>query len=73
MEELVNANKLLCMNSGKVARYDKLDFFINDYNFLIENSLDLPNNLKLSKYLSERGLTIKPSLNENELIEELCK
>lgn len=73
MEELINADKLLCMNSGKVARYDNLNFFINDYNFLIENSLDLPNNLKLSKYLSERGLVIKPSLNKNELIEELCK
>lgn len=73
MEELKNATRILCMNKGKVAKYDTLDFYINNYNFLIENSLDLANNLRLSKLLIEGGIKVKPTLDEDALVEQLCK
>ncbi|MGL4948274.1 MAG: ATP-binding cassette domain-containing protein [Mycoplasma sp.] len=73
MEELKNASKIICMNSGKVAKNDNLDFYVNDYNFLVDNSLSLPNNLELCKNLTDGGIEVKPTLDIDELVEQLCK
>ncbi|MGL4951386.1 MAG: energy-coupling factor transporter ATPase [Mycoplasma sp.] len=73
MEELSNATKILCMHKGTIAKIDTLEYFVNDYNFLVENSLTLPNNLQLCKLLNDQGMDIKPSLNIDKLIGEICK
>lgn len=73
MEELKNATKILCMNQGKVARYAPIAEYIDDYEFLVKNSLELPISLKLCKALNNGGMKIKPSLKIDDVVREICK
>lgn len=73
MEELVNATKILCINKGNLVRFDTLDTYVKDYNFLIDNKMDLPKNLKLIKLLNEKGFKLEPSLDNDKLVRDLCK
>lgn len=73
MEELIQATKILCLNQGKLVKFDTLDAFVNNYHFLVDNKLDLPNNLKLIKVLNEKGLNLKPTLETKKLVEQICK
>ncbi|MGL4950500.1 MAG: ATP-binding cassette domain-containing protein [Mycoplasma sp.] len=73
MEELKNSSRILCMYKGEVARIDKLKHFVKDYEFLVNNSLSLPDNLELCKKLNDSGLKVEPSLSLDKLVGEICK
>ncbi len=73
MEEIKNANKILCMNQGTVAKFCTLDELVSDYQFLKEAKLDLPFNLKLIKLLKDQGLNVKLTLDDKQLVREICK
>lgn len=73
MEELKQASKILCMQDGKVAKFCDLDELIKDYEFLKKSKLDLPFTLKLSKLLNDKGMKINLTLDQQKLVEEICR
>ncbi len=73
MEELRQSTKILCLNKGVVAKYGKLDEFVKNQNFLLDNKLDLPSNMKLIKALNEKGFKLESTLDEDKLVRDLCK
>lgn len=73
MEELQNATRILFMSNGSVLRYDTPQNMLFDQKFLVDNSLDVPFTLKLSILLNKKNKKIKPTLNNKELINQLCK
>ena len=73
MEELKQADKILCLNNSKLVKYDVLDSYIKNYNFLIENKLDLPKNLKFISELQKHGIKIPASLDIDKVVNFLCK
>lgn len=73
MEELIQSDKILCMDNGRVARFCLLDELVNDYEFLKLSKLDLPFCLKLTKLLKDKGLKIDLTLDDNKLVEQLCR
>ena len=72
MEEIKNADKILCMEEGKVVRFCELNKLVNDYEFLKNTKLDLPFNLKLSYLLKSKGMDIDLTLNDDKLVREIC-
>ncbi len=73
MEELKQATKILCLNQGVLAKYGKLEEFVKNQKFLLDNKLDLPSNMKLIKLLNESGLKLESTLDEDKLVRDLCK
>ncbi len=73
MEELQQSTKILCLNKGKVAKYGKLEEFVHNERFLLDNKLDLPSNMKLIKLLNDKGYKLESSLDEDKLVRDLCK
>lgn len=73
MEELKQATKILCLNKGKVAKFDQLDEYVKNQNFLLDNKLDLPANMKLIKLLNDKGFKLESTLDEEKLLRDLCK
>lgn len=73
MEEIKNASMILCVKQGKVAKFCTVGELVNDYKFLKESKLDLPFNLKLLKLLKDKGLKVKLTLDDKQLVSEICK
>lgn len=76
MEEIINADKVLVINSGRVEKYDKPEKIFENEEFLKNNKLAIPFSLELSKVLREKNKSINLSLDRNKLVKqigELCK
>lgn len=73
MDEIINADKVLVMNQGKVVRYGKPEVILQEIDFLKRIRLDIPFILKVSSGLKKQGINIKEVLNERELVKQICQ
>jgi energy-coupling factor transport system ATP-binding protein len=71
MEEVVNADRVLIMNKGKVLKLGPPKEIFEDKEFLKNISLDIPFNLQLSKELSSTFPSIQPTLDLDNLIDQI--
>ena len=73
MEEVVNADKVIMMDKGKVVAIGTPnEVFVNEAN-LQNMKLDFPFTLKLATLLNQNGVEVKKTLEYHELIKELCQ
>ncbi|MCL6428952.1 Energy-coupling factor transporter ATP-binding protein EcfA1 [Spiroplasma sp. JKS002669] len=73
MDEILNADKVIVMNRGKLVRFDTPDEILKDWEYLQSIRLDIPFVLKLVLGLQERGVKVAKTLDEKELIANLCR
>lgn len=73
MDEIVNADKVIVMNKGKLVRYGTPEEILKEWEFLQSIHLDIPFVLKVSLGLKNKGINIKETLNEEELISNICQ
>lgn len=73
MDEIINADKIIVMNKGKLVRYGAPNEVLKEWEFLQSIHLDIPFVLKISLGLKKKGINISETLNEEELISSLCQ
>ncbi|WP_342276285.1 energy-coupling factor transporter ATPase [Spiroplasma endosymbiont of Nebria brevicollis] len=73
MDEIINADKVIVMNKGKLVRYGTPAEILKEWEFLQSIHLDIPFVLKVSLGLKNKGINIAETLNEEELISKLCQ
>jgi len=73
MDEIVNADKIIVMNRGKLVRYGTPNEVLKDWKYLQSIYLDIPFVLKVALGLKNLGLNISETLEEKELIANLCQ
>lgn len=73
MEEVVKADKVIVMSNGEVQYIGTPQEIFANEERLLKMQLDIPFTLKLAKTLKEKGLKIDLTLNNEELIEKICK
>ncbi len=73
LEEAVDADRLVVMDSGKIVLDGVPDKVLANRELLQEHGLRLPPLLELSMKLSDAGIIRKGVLSEDELVEELCR
>lgn len=73
MEEIINSDKIIVMNKGKIIRYGKSEDILFDQKLLQSVQLDIPFISKVIYNLKKNGLNIKNTLNIKELINEICQ
>lgn len=73
MDEVLNADKIIVMNKGKIVKCGKSHEILYDKNFLKSIHLDVPFVLKVINSLYSNGLKIKNTLNIRKLADEICR
>lgn len=73
MDEILHADKVIVMNNGKLVRFDKPEKILKDWKYLQSIHLDIPFVLKVALGLQEQGIKVEKTLNEKELVENLCR
>lgn len=73
MDEIINADKIIVMNKGKLVRYGTPAEILKEWEFLQSIHLDIPFVLKISLGLKNKGININETLSEEELISSLCQ
>ena len=74
MEEVIYANKVFVMNSGKITMQGSPKEIFSHINELREIRLDVPKATLLAEILRENGMNIsKGILTNEELVEEICR
>lgn len=71
MEEVVNADRVIIMEKGKVVQSGKPAEIFEDEQFLKNIKLDIPFTLQLSKLINEKNNNIKPTMNIKFLLEQI--
>lgn len=71
MEEVVNADKVIIMNKGEVLRVGKPNEIFENKEFLENIKLDIPIVLNLSLLLSKKDEKFKPTLDLNNLLNQI--
>lgn len=73
MEEVVRADKVIVMNNGEVQFIGTPKDIFADEEKLVKMKLDIPFTLKLAKLLKEKGMKIDLTLDNEELISQICQ
>ncbi|KAF5303882.1 hypothetical protein FQR65_LT18920 [Abscondita terminalis] len=73
MDEILNADKVLVMNAGKLVKFGTPSEVLGDKEFLRSIHLDIPFLGQMEEALEEVGIKLSPSSNIEELVEKLCK
>lgn len=73
MDEILNADKVIVMNKGKMVRYGTPTEILKEWDFLKSIHLDIPFVLEIALGLKQKGIDIKETLDEQELINSLCQ
>ncbi|MDE5599475.1 MAG: energy-coupling factor transporter ATPase [Ureaplasma sp.] len=73
MEEVIKADKVIVMEKGVVVEVGAPSEIFIDEEKMEKLKLDFPYTLKLSSLLSKEIKDIKPTLNKEELIEQICQ
>ncbi len=73
MDEILNADKVLVLNKGRVAKFAKPSEVLSDYDFLKSIKLDMPFIFNVIHSLKNAGLEIKETLDEGNLVEQICQ
>lgn len=73
MDEVINADKVIILESGKVVKIGKPEEVFVDEKFLNNISLSLPFTLKLSKLLKDKGIKVGLTVNKEKFVDDVCK
>lgn len=73
MEEVINADKVIVLNKGKIASQGKPEVIFTDEDELKKMALDFPFILKISCGLNKSNSKIKRTLNRSELVKNICQ
>lgn len=73
MDEVLNADKVIVMEKGKVKMIGKPSEIFVDEKKLKDLALDFPFSLKLSRLLKDKKVVNKLSINMDGLVESICK
>lgn len=72
MDEVINADKVIVMNQGKMVRFGKPENILKETAFLKSIALDIPFIFKVSQGLKQAGIDINETMDEEELVNQLC-
>lgn len=73
MEEVINADKVIVLNKGKIASQGKPEVIFTDEDELKKMSLEFPFILKIACGLNKSNSKIKRTLNRSELVKNICQ
>lgn len=73
MDEVLNADKVIVLEKGEIKMIGKPDEIFVDEASLKRMALDFPFLIKLSKYLKEKNVLSKITINLDELVDQVCK
>ncbi|AHF57400.1 energy-coupling factor transporter ATPase [Spiroplasma eriocheiris] len=73
MDEILNADKVIVMNKGKMVKCGKPEEILYDEDFLRSIHLDVPFVSKMIDFLKAAGLSVKNTLSLEELVDEICQ
>lgn len=73
MDEILHADKVMVMNNGKLVRFDTPENILKDWKYLQSIHLDIPFVLKVALGLKKHGIKVKETLDEEELVKNLCQ
>lgn len=73
MDEILNADKVIVMNKGKMVRFGTPQDILKEWEFLQSIHLDIPFVLKVSLGLKNNGVNVAETLDEKELVQKLCQ
>lgn len=74
MSEAMLADRVIIMNNGKIVKDANPNIVFSDINTLLENSLDMPENIKIAYKLKQMGFDIEIKLrSREELVKEICR
>ena len=73
MEEVINADKVIVLNKGKIASQGKPEVIFTDEDELKKMSLEFPFILKIACGLNKSNSKIKRTLNRSELVKKICQ
>ncbi|WP_342268753.1 energy-coupling factor transporter ATPase [Spiroplasma endosymbiont of Aspidapion aeneum] len=73
MDEILNADKVLVMNQGKLVRFGTPDEVLKDKKFLRSIHLDIPFVSQIEEALATVGIKAKGSKNIDELVDKICQ
>lgn len=73
IEEAKNADCVILLNKGKIVKSGKPETILSDETTLQQLMLDIPFSLKIINGLKNKGIDIKPTLNIEELEQQLCQ
>ena len=72
--EAIRANRIIILNNGNIVCDDNAHNVLSNIDLLKENSIEVPLCVRLYYDLKNRGLNLdKCPINEEELLEELCR
>lgn len=64
---------MIVLDSGTVAAQGKPEEIFTNEKLMKKVNLDLPFAMKAAKAFERQGLQLKPVMNTEELVEELCR
>lgn len=73
MEEAAQAGQVVVLDSGTVAAQGKPEEIFSNEKLMKKVNLDLPFAMKAAKVFNQEGLNVKPVMNTEALVEELCQ
>ncbi|ASZ08912.1 energy-coupling factor transporter ATPase [Mesoplasma chauliocola] len=73
MDEILNADKVIVMNAGRLVKIGKPEEVLKDKEFLRGIKLEIPFLSLVEEALDKEGIKIKHSQNMDELVKQLCK
>ncbi|ASP28684.1 energy-coupling factor transport system ATP-binding protein [Spiroplasma corruscae] len=73
MDEILNADKVMVMNKGKLVRFGSPKEILSDKNFLRSIHLDIPFVAQVEEALQNVGIEVSGSENLDELVEKICQ
>ena len=73
MEEVINADKVIVLNKGKIASQGKPEVIFTDEDELKKMSLEFPFILKIACGINKSNSKIKRTLNRSELVKNICQ
>lgn len=73
IEEAKEADQVILLNEGKIVDDGTPEEVLMDHERLKQLELDAPFAYKISKGLNELGIMLKPHIDQDSLLEELCQ
>lgn len=73
IEEAKYADQIILLNKGKIVKTDRAKDILSDIDLLSQLKLDIPFALKITNGLKEKGISIKNTLDNKDLEQQLCQ
>lgn len=73
MDEILNADKVMVMNAGKLVKFGTPSEILSDKKFLRSIHLDIPFVAQVEEALENEGIKLKHSESLEELVERICQ